>query len=131
MIRKSLLLITVFLAVMGLTGSAFGGANDYAFEPVQAEIKASNVATIGVRLVRKQNGKPVTHAVMVQTRLIMLHEGSTEMASAIASLPSPKPGVYAFRAPMMMAGGWTLSLAAKVRGEPEMVTGTIRLHVVP
>ena len=131
MIRKSPLLIIVFLAVMDLTGSAFGGANDYAFEPVQAEIKASNVATIAVRLVHKQGGKPVTDAVMVQTRLVMLHEDSTEMASAIASLPSPKPGVYAFRAPMTMAGGRTLSLAAKVPGEPEMVTGTIRLHVVP
>src|SRR5262249_31855492 len=131
MIRKSPLLIAVFLAVMDLTGSAFSGANDYAFEPVQAEIKASNVATIGVRLVHKRSGKPVTDAVIVQTRLVMLHEGSSEMTSAIASLPSRKPGVYAFRAPMTMAGGWTLSLAAKVPGEPEMVTGTISLHVIP
>jgi len=131
MIRKSSLPITVFLAVMGLAGSALGGANDYAFEPVQAEIKSSNVATIAVRLVHKQSGRPVTDAVMVQTRLVMLHGDSTEMASAIASLPSRKPGVYAFRAPMTMAGGWTLSLAAKVPGEPEMVPGTIRLRVVP
>ena len=45
--------------------------------------------------------------------------------SAIAPLPSAETGVYAFMAPMTMAGRWVLSIKATVRGEFEMVTGTV------
>jgi hypothetical protein len=94
-------------------------------EAVKAEIKTSNVATIAVRLLHKPSGKPVAGAVVVQTRLIMPHEGTSEMTSAIAPLPSPEPGVYAFMAPMTMAGRWVLSITARVQNESETVTGTI------
>ena len=122
MIRKFAL---VAFAVTGsLTAIAFAGSDDYAFEAVKADIKTSNVATIAIRLLHKPDGKPVTGAVIVQTRLIMPHEGA-EMTSAIAPLSSPEPGVYAFMAPMMMAGRWVLSVTAKVQGESETVSGTI------
>ncbi len=125
MIWKFALTSTAFAVTGSLTGIAFAGANDYTFEPVKADIKASNVATVAVRLVHKASGKPVTDAVIVKTRLVMPHEGTAEMTSAIAPLPSAEPGVYAFLAPMMMTGRWVLSIAAKVQGESETVTGTI------
>jgi hypothetical protein len=40
---KSILLAIAFLAATGC--AAFAGADDYVFEPVNAEIKSSNVAT--------------------------------------------------------------------------------------
>jgi hypothetical protein len=89
------------------------------------------VATVAVRLVHKPSGKPVTGAVIVQTRIVMAHDGGAEMASAFVPLPSPVPGVYAFMAPLTMAGPWLLSIEAKVQGEPEIVAGKIAFRVIP
>jgi hypothetical protein len=116
-------------AAMLLTSGAFGGADDYAFEPVRPEIKATNEATIAVRLVHKPNGKPVAGAAIVQTRLDMTPDGMADMATVIVPLPSPEPGVYAFKAPLTMTGRWLLSISAKVPGEPEPVVGKITFRV--
>jgi hypothetical protein len=116
---------------VSLISAVLAGANDYVFEPVKTEIKSSNVATVAVRLVHKPSGKPVIDAVIVQTRIVMAHDGGAEMASAFAPLPSPEPGVYAFMAPLTMAGSWFLSIAAKVEGEREMVFGKIMFRVIP
>src|SRR5262245_41882237 len=102
-----------------LTTSAFAGANDYAFEPVQPEIKSRNVATVAVRLVHKPSGKPVADAAIVETRLDMSPDGMASMTTKVAPQPSPEPGVYAFKAPLTMAGRWLLSISAKVPSEPE------------
>jgi YtkA-like protein len=104
-------------------------ADDYVFEPVNAEIKSSNVATVAVRLVHKPSGKPVADAAIVQTRIDMSPDGMASMASAIVPLPSPEPGVYAFKAPLTMAGRWLLTVSAKVQGEPDTVIGKITFKV--
>jgi hypothetical protein len=128
--RELLLASAAFAIAVSLSGIALGGADDYAFEPVKAEIKTSNVATLAVRLVHKPTGKPVTDARIVETRLVMPHHGEAEMTSAIAPLPSPEPGVFAFKAPLMMEGQWLLSIAAKVPGQSETVAGTIAFRAV-
>jgi len=125
---KSILAIA-FLAAMSLADTAFAGADDYAFEAVKAEIKSSNVATVAVRLMHKPSGKPVGDAAIVQTRLDMAPDGMAGMAAAHAPLPSPEPGVYAFKAPLTMAGRWLLTISAKVQGEPETVIGKIIFKV--
>src|SRR5712691_12547147 len=125
---KSILAIA-FLAAMSLADTAFAGADDYAFEAVKAEIKSSNVATVAVRLVHKPSGKPVPDATIVQTRIDMAPDGMASMASAIVPLPSPGPGVYAFKAPLTMAGRWLLTVSAKVQGEPDTVIGKITFKV--
>ncbi len=104
---------------------------DYVFEPVETEIKSSNVATIAVRLLHKPDEKPVTDAVIARMRIVMAHDGGAEMDSAFVPLASPEPGVYAFMAPLTMAGSWFLSIAAKVPGEPETVVGMIIFRVTP
>ena len=129
MIRKLILAGAAIAVAASLSGTAFAGANDYVFEPVKAEIKSSNVATVAVRLVHKPSGKPVTDAVIVQTRLDMAPDGMADMATAIAPLPSPGPGVYAFKAPLTMAGRWLLTISAKVQGEPDPVIGKITFKV--
>jgi hypothetical protein len=129
MILKSALAVATVVAAMNLTGTAFAGVNDYVFELVKSEIKSNNVATVAVRLLHKPTGKPVTDAVIVQTRLDMAPDGMADMATAIVPLPSPEPGVYAFKAPLTMAGRWLLTVSAKVQGEPETVIGKLIFKV--
>jgi hypothetical protein len=125
MIRKFILAGAALAVTASLTGAALAGANDYAFEAVEAEIRTSNVATVAVRLTHKPTGKPVIDAVIVQSRIDMAPDGMAEMASMIVPLPSPEPGVYAFKAPLTMAGRWQLTISAKVPSEPETVIGKI------
>jgi hypothetical protein len=128
--NRRLLIGHAFLAMcLTLPGTALPGVDDYRFEPVKAEIKASNVATLMVRLIHKPSGTPVAGAEVTETRLIMHHHGAADMVSAIAPLPNPEPTVLAFTAPMMMEGSWSLIISAKVPGESGIVTGTLAFRV--
>lgn len=118
-------LIIAGTIVAALGSAAFAGANDYVFEPVKAEVKKGDDAVVAVRLKHKATGKPVTDAVIVQTRIDMGPDGMGDMASPLTAMPSNEPGVYAFKAELSMAGSWLLSIAAKVQGEPETVVGKI------
>src|SRR5713226_2031093 len=123
MTRKFVLTGAAVAVLASSTSVVLAGANDYVFEPVKTEIKSGNEATVAVRLVHKPSGKPVTDAVIVQTRLDIAPDGMAEMATAIAPLPSPEPGVYAFKAALTMAGRWLLTISAKVQGESDPVAG--------
>ena len=104
-------------------------ANDYVFEPVKAEITTGNDVTVAVRLVHKPTGKPIPDAVIVATRIDMAPDGMATMAARLSPLPSPEPGVYAFKTNLSMAGRWLFSISTKVQGEPEMVVGRIIFKV--
>ncbi|UDQ88502.1 FixH family protein [Xanthobacter autotrophicus] len=99
---------------------------DYEFRLVQSEIKQGNGAVVAVRLVDKRSGKAVPDAVIFASRIDMAPDGMPTMAAPIEALPSTEPGVYRFKANLMMAGGWQLSLGAKIQGE----TGTIENKLV-
>ena len=71
MTRKSILAGAAIAVAVSLTGAAFAGANDYVFEPVKAEVKKGDDVVVSVRLKHKATGKPVTDAVIVQTRIDM------------------------------------------------------------
>ena len=43
------------------------------------------------------SGKPVTDAVIVQTRIDMSPDAMGEMASPLVAVPSNEPGVYSFK----------------------------------
>ena len=125
MTRKFLSAGAAIAVVMSLSGPIFAGANDYVFEPVKAEIKKGDDVVVSVRLKHKATGKPVTDAVIVQTRIDMGPDGMGEMASPLTPVPSAEPGVYSFKTDLSMQGRWLLSIAAKVQGEPETVVGKI------
>jgi hypothetical protein len=59
----------------------------------------------------------------------MAPDGMADMATAIIALPSPEPGVYAFKAPLTMTGRWLLTISAKVQGETDPVVGKIIFKV--
>jgi hypothetical protein len=63
--------------------------------------------------------------VIIRTRVDMAPDGMADMQSPVSPLPAGEPGVYAFKTDLPMAGRYQLSIAAKVQGEPETVTGKV------
>ena len=129
MISKFTLVGVIIATTLSLATATFAGANDYVFEAVKAEVKKGDDVVVAVRLKHKATGKPVTDAVIVQTRIDMGPDGMADMASPLTPMPSTEPGVYAFKTELSMAGRWLLSIAAKVQGEPETVVGKITIRV--
>ena len=111
-----------FVAI--LNGAALAGAADYAFEPVQTDVKRDD-PVVAVRLVHKPSGRLVPDAVIIRTRIDMAPDNMADMESPLTPVPSKEPGVYAFRTELTMNGRWLLSIAAKVQGEPETVIGKV------
>jgi hypothetical protein len=130
MTRKFILAGAALAVAVSLTGTAFAGANDYAFEPVSANVNRGEI-TVAVRLMHKPTGKSVPDAVITQSRIDMAPDGMATMASPIAPAPSPSPGVYAFKTDLTMAGRWLLSVSARVQGEPEPVIGKVIFTAKP
>lgn len=121
------------LIVVSLAGSAtlaHADIKDYEFQLVDQTVKKGD-AVISVRLVHKPDGKPVPDAVIFATRLDMAPDGMQEMATKIAPMPSTEPGVYKFKATLTMAGGWQLSLGAKVQAETGTVENKLVLKATP
>jgi hypothetical protein len=128
--KKSFIAAAALAATMSYASTAFAGANDYVFEAVKADVKRGDDAVVAVRLVHKPSGKPVSDAVLVSTRIDMAPDGMAEMASPLTPMPSPEPGVYAFKTELSMAGRWLLSIAAKVQGEAETVVGKVTFRAM-
>lgn len=116
---------------MAALSSAHADITDYEFRLVQSEIKQGNGTTVAVRLVDKRSGKAVPDAVIFATRIDMAPDGMPTMAAPIEALPSTEPGVYRFKANLMMAGGWQLSLGAKIQGETGTIENKLVLKAVP
>src|SRR6516164_4237523 len=125
MLSKFISAVALSMAIGVTASAAHAGAGDYAFEPVNPEMKKGDDVTLAVRLTNKQTGKPVADAVIFKTRVDMAPDGMAEMESAVTPLPSKEPGVYAFKTDLPMAGRYQVTLSAKVQGEPETVTGKV------
>ena len=98
---------------------------DYEFQLVNATPKTGE-AVVAVQLINKTTGKYVPDAVIIATRIDMAPDGMETMTARIEATPSSEPGVYLFKTSLAMAGGWRLSLAAKVQGE----TGTVESKLI-
>ena len=123
-------LLSLALAA-GTIPAARAGGLDYEFQLVTKELKAGPPAEIAVRLVHKPDDKPVPGAVIFSTRLDMGPDGMEAMTTPVEKVPGGEPGVYRFKAKLSMGGGWALSLAAKVQGEPDSVKGKLVFKAVP
>ena len=120
---RSAALIGLALAAVPTTARA--DIKDYEFQLVDSSVKAGSDAMIVVRLINKKTGKPVPHAVIFTTRLDMAPDGMQEMTTKVTAVPGGEPGTYQFKASISMAGGWQLSLGAKVQGETGTVEGKL------
>src|SRR5712671_7763758 len=115
----------------GASTAALAEIADYKFELVDQTIQAGPDKIITVRLINTKTGKPIPDAVIFATRLDMAPDGMQEMATKIAPMPSTEPGIYKFKATLSMAGGWQLSLGAKVQGEAGTVENKLVLKATP
>lgn len=105
----------------------------YTFElagPVKSEAGKS---TVSVRIVHDK--KPVTGAVIIQSRADMGPIGMAAMNAPIKALPVTTPGVYPFEianGPVWKkADKWALTFAAKVQGQTETVHGSVVVELKP
>lgn len=110
---------------------AFAAATDYRFEVVGQPIKAGAQATVTVRLMNVRTNQPVTNAVIYQQRLEMPMQGMAPMTGIVAPAQPDGQGNYRFSVQASMEGDWTLSLAARVQGESEVVRATLRVRATP
>jgi hypothetical protein len=92
---------------------------------LQAQPAGKNLTDVTVRLTHIADGKPVTGAVIFQTKTDMGPSGMGEMTGKVTPRPADPAGLYHFRTETGMAGTWALTLAAKVQGETETVRGTV------
>lgn len=111
--------------------AAHADIDDYEFRLVQSDIKQGNGAIVTVRLVDKRSGKAVPDAVIFATRIDMAPDGMPTMTAPIEVLPPTEPGIYRFKTNLMMAGGWQLSLGAKLQGETGTLENKLVLKAVP
>lgn len=110
---------------LGLSAAALADVKDYEFQLVDQNVKVARDAVIAVRLVNKTTGKAVPGAVIFTSRLDMAPDGMADMVSKLTPAPAEEPGVYRFKGDVSMAGGWQLSLGAKVQGEEGTVSGKL------
>ena len=110
---------------------ALADIKDYEFRLVQSEIKQGNGAVVAVQLIDKRSGKSVPDAVIFAQRIDMAPDGMEMMASPIEAMPSTEPGTYRFKTNLNMAGGWRLSLGAKVQGETGTLENKLILKALP
>lgn len=116
---------------MAAFSAVLADIKDYEFQLVQTDVKQGDGAIVAVRLVDTRSGKMVPDAVIFATRIDMAPDGMPTMAAPISALPSTESGVYRFRTNLMMAGGWQLSLAAKIQGENGTLESKLVLKAVP
>ncbi len=118
-------------ACIGMSSHVWAGIEDYEFQLIQHDVKKGDGAIVEVRLIDRRSGETVPDAVIIAKRVDMAPDGMADMAEPIEQLPSTEPGIYRFKAALVMAGGWRLSLGAKVQGEIGTVESKLEFKAVP
>jgi len=114
---------------LAMPAQALAAAQDYRFELAAAPVKAGKATLIKIRLLHLPDGRPVSGAVILQTKFDMVAEGMASM-TAPAKVSAPRePGIYQIATEPPMGGNWALSLSAKVQGETETLRGTVAVAV--
>lgn len=108
---------------------AHAAAADYRFELVGKPQLSGQKDMVQIRLVRVSDGKPVSDAVIFESKADMGPADMATMTAPVKAMP-PKGGIYSFDVDPGMAGTWALHLAAKVQGESETVHGTVNADLV-
>lgn len=125
-IGRALAAILIGLACFG---QARADINDYEFRLFDGKVRIGDDVIVAVRVVDKRTGKPTPEAVIYARRIDMAPDGMREMTAPLEPLAATEPGLHRFRTSLTMAGGWQLSLGAKVQGELGTVVGRLLLEV--
>lgn len=104
-------------------------AQDYRFELAGKPEMSGGKDMVRVRLVHVPDGKPVSRAVIFESKADMGPAGMPTMTGPLKAMPSKEPGIYSFEIEPGMAGTWAITLAAKVQGEAETVRGAVNAEL--
>jgi YtkA-like len=129
LLRAAVLGIGTAAATSLLAPTVLAAASDYRFEVVGAGPAGPGKTDVTIRLVRVRDGRPVPDAVVFQTRADMAPAGMATMTGNVTPQAGQQPGTYRFQVDTGMAGGWALTLSAKVQGEAETVRSTVTFNV--
>jgi len=128
---KNVAAATIMGLAWTLATPVWAGIRDYEFQLVESQVKKSDTALLAVRLVDKRSGGAVPNAVIFAQRLDMAPDGMETMTAPIEPLPASEPGVYRFKANLTAAGGWRLSLSAKIQSETGTLESALPFRVLP
>lgn len=116
--------------------TSYATAKDYHFELVGSLPqggKGTNI--VSVKLVHLPDSKPVSGAIIIQSRADMGPIGMAAMAAPVKPLPEHPAGTYRFEiqngSVWKKTDNWALTLDAKVQGEPETVHGIVVVKLSP
>jgi hypothetical protein len=108
---------------------AHAGAQDYRFEMAGPPVKSGKAAIVKIRLVHLPDGKPVSGAVIFQTRFDVGPDGMASMTAPAKLMRSSEANLYQLELEPQMGGNWALSLSAKVQSETDTVNGNVPITI--
>jgi hypothetical protein len=120
---------------MAMSGPKSPGATaGYHFE-LAGPAKSAGAGKSIVAVTLMHDGKPVSGAIVIQSRADMGPIGMADMAASIKSLGEKPPGTYRFEVEngpvWKKADNWALSFSAKVQGVAQTVTGSVIVKLAP
>jgi hypothetical protein len=135
-VRTSTVAILAAIALLATAPGGFAAAKDYQFELAGApQNDGKGVSVVSVRLLHLPDKRPVSGAIVIESRADMGPVGMAAMTAPIKSLQEQPGGTYRFEvqngATWKKTDNWALTLAAKVQGETETVRGSIVVRLEP
>jgi hypothetical protein len=134
--RTSTAALIAALSLPALASNSFAAAKDYRFELAGNTQKTANgTSVVSVKLVHLPDDKPVSGAVIIESKADMGPIGMAAMTAPVKALPEQPAGTYRLE---IQNGGvwkkpanWALTLDAKVQGDRETVHGSIVVKLAP
>jgi hypothetical protein len=120
----------ILLTLSGIGFSAVGNPENYLFELLENEVPVGNRIEFSVRIINKTTGELVTDAMIFADRIDMTPDGNPDRSTQLAALNSDTPGIYRYRANLVVSGNWQLTLMTMIPGEPMMVEGKMVLKAI-
>ena len=119
------------IAALGIIAAPalYAAPKYYRFEMIGTPAAANGKSVVQLRLVHVPDKKPVTGAVVFESKADMGPDGMPTMTAPANVLPETTPGVYRVEVQPDMAGNYAISVAAKVQGEPETVRGSVTVKL--
>jgi hypothetical protein len=112
-----------------MPAQALAAAQDYRFEAAGPPAKSGKATIVKIRLVHVPDGKPVSGALIFQTRFVMGPDGMATMTAPAKVVRANEANLYQLELEPAMGGNWALGLSAKVQGETETVIGTVPITI--
>jgi len=104
--------------------------DNYIFELIEDEVPVGNRIEFSVRILHKAKGESVSDAMIFSDRIDMTPDGKPDRTIHLAALNSDTPGIYRYRANMVEAGNWQLTLMTMIPGAPGMIEGKMILKAI-